>query len=448
MIAGSGLMRRRRFLLTGAGAAGALMLPGKAPAQGGTKPFSGVTLNVSCWSYAYPRYLADYLPEFEAATGAKVNYDTPSFPVYNQRADVELSTGGSAYDVLNVTFIYSGRWIGAGWFTPLDDFLNEPNKTPSDWSPDDFLPGTTATLKDKQGRLYGIPWVADIFMAGCGRWDLFEKAGKKMPDTFDDVMDAMKTVERPAGIASYICDNHYGWTFIPWLNGFGGKVFREPPDDLTPVLDSPEATAAAEFYANLLYAYGPDGIVQLNYEQVPAMLKAGRANYSTENQAFLVQMAEKDSRVAQTCNFSMFPQGPKGRFPGVATHGWGIPTGAKNKDASWQFIVWAMSKAMIRRMVYERGFSSITRRSLIETPEFEKKLAINGHDVAKIYLDTIALAAQGYMKYRTVPVYPQLDKQIDIAISAIASGQMPAKQAMAQAQQNSLAELKRAGVKL
>jgi hypothetical protein len=38
--------------------------------------------------------------------GAKVNYEMPSFPIYNQRTDVELSTGGSSYDVLNVTFIY------------------------------------------------------------------------------------------------------------------------------------------------------------------------------------------------------------------------------------------------------------------------------------------------------------------------------------------------------
>ena len=441
-------MRRRTFLATGAGTAGALLLPGKAPAQGGKKPLSGITLNIACWSYLYSRSIADYLPEFEEATGAKVNYDTPSFPIYNQRADIELSTGGSAYDVLNITFIYIGRWIGAGWFTPLDDFLKDPNKTPTDWGGDDFLPGTTAILKDKQGRLYGIPWVADIFMAGCGRYDLFEKAGIKMPDTFDEVAAAMKAVARPDGIASYVCDNHYGWTFIPWLQGFGGKVFRNPPDDLTPVLDSPEVAAAAEFYASLLHTYGPDGVVQLSYEQVPAMLKAGRANYSTENQAFLVRMAEKDSKVAETCNFSMFPQGPKGRFPGIATHGWGIPTGAKHKEAAWQFILWAMSKPMIRRMVFDRGFSSVTRRSIIESPDFKKKLDLNGHDVSKIYLDTIALGEKGYMKYRTVPVYPQVDKQIDIAISAIASGQLSAKQAMAQAQQNSLAELKRAGVKL
>jgi multiple sugar transport system substrate-binding protein len=441
-------MRRRHFLATGAAAAGSLLLPGKAPAQGGAKPLSGTTLNVACWSYSYPNALADYIPEFEAATGAKVNYQTASFPIYNQRVDVELSTGGSAYDVLNITFIYIGRWIGAGWFTPLDDFLHDPHKTPADWGADDFLPGTTAALKDKAGHLYGIPWVADIFMAGAARYDLIEKAGRKMPDSFDEVRELMKAIGRPDGIPAYIAENHYGWTFIPWLQGFGGNVFRDAPDDLTPVLDTPEAVAAAEFYAELLHRYGPDGVVSFSYEQLPTTLKAGRAIYATCNEAFLVQMAAKDSKTAATCNFSMFPKGPKGRFPGVATHGWGIPTGSRNKDAAWQFILWAMSKAMIRRMVDDRGFNSITRRSLIESSDFKKKLQINGHDVAGIYLDTIALGAQGYMKYRTVPVYPQVDKQIDIAISSIASGQMSAREAMHRAQQNSLAELKRAGVRL
>ncbi|MBV8332770.1 MAG: hypothetical protein JO192_08565 [Candidatus Eremiobacteraeota bacterium] len=45
-------------------------------------------------------------------------------------------------------------------------------------------------------------------------------------------------------------------------------------------------------------------------------------------------------------------------------------------------------------------------------------------------------------------LYSQVDKQIDIAIQNIASGQMAAKEAMRQAQQNSLAELQRAGFKL
>ena len=440
--------RRRQLLQAGAAAAGALILPGRAPAQGGAKPLSGTTLNIACWSSPYAKLLTEYVPQFEAATGAKVNYETPSFPIYNQRTDIELSTGGSAYDVLNVTFIYIGRWIGAGWFIPLDPYLNDPQRTPADWQPGDFLPGATAAFKDPSGKLYAIPWTADIYMAGAGRFDLFEKAGKAMPDTFDEVVGTMKAVHMKDGVPAFLTENHYGWSFIPWLQGFGGNVFRDPPEDPMPVLDTPEAIAGADFFAKLVHDFGPDGAISYTYDQVVATLKAGRANYSPNGQIFVLQMGAKDSKVANTCNFSMCPAGPQGRFPGVATHGWGIPTGSKNKDAAWQFITWAMSKPVIQRMVAERGYSSITRRSLIDSPEFKGKLTINGHDIVKIYLDTIALGERGYMKYRTIYVYPQVDKQIDIAIQNIASGQMSAKEAMQQAQQNSLAELKRAGIKL
>ena len=99
---------RRRLLGTSAALGGAaLVLPGKAPVYAQSKPLAGTTLNVSCWSAPYPKWLAEYVPEFEELTGAQVNYDTPAFPVYNQRIDLELSTKGSAYDVLNITFIYS-----------------------------------------------------------------------------------------------------------------------------------------------------------------------------------------------------------------------------------------------------------------------------------------------------------------------------------------------------
>lgn len=81
--------RRRQFLQAGAAAIGGLVLPGRAPAQGGAKPLSGTTLNIACFNAPYAKLLADYVPQFEAATGARVNYGTPSFPIYNQRTDVD-----------------------------------------------------------------------------------------------------------------------------------------------------------------------------------------------------------------------------------------------------------------------------------------------------------------------------------------------------------------------
>jgi multiple sugar transport system substrate-binding protein len=121
----------RRSLLAGAVATtGLLVIPGRAPAHGGRKKLDGVTLHVTCFSHTYSEFLRSYLPEFEEATGAKIVYDTPAFPIYNQRMDIELSTKSAAHDVINVTFIYSGRWVGAGWTTPLDEFIKDPKNPP------------------------------------------------------------------------------------------------------------------------------------------------------------------------------------------------------------------------------------------------------------------------------------------------------------------------------
>lgn len=439
----------RRKAMQGAaaiGAAAAVSL--KAPAVlAQAKPFAGTTLNVSCWSAPYPKFLADYLPEFTEATGIKVNYDTPGFPVYNQRVDLELSTKGSAYDVLNITFIYTSRWIGAGWFTPIDDYLKDPNKTPADFDFADFHPGALAPLRDKKGANYGVPWLTDVLMGGCSRFDLIKQAGLGMPDTFDEMEKMVAAVHNKDGVPGYLTDNHWGWTFIPYLQGFGGNVFRNPPDDLMPTLDTPEAAGAAEFFAKIVKSYGPEGAIGYNYDQAVAALVAGKANYSTNNHVFLALMGAKDSKVPTTCNFSLMPKGPKGRFPGIATHGWGIPVGSKNKDAAWHFITWAMSKKLLLRMVEEKQLGSIMRKSVIESPLYRQKMVVNGVDTGQIFLDTLKFAEQGHMKYRTIHVYPQVNAQINQAISKIASGEMGAKEAMALAQQNSIADLKKSGIR-
>lgn len=443
----------RRHVLAGASAlAGGLLLPGTAPAQGGGKPFAGVTLNVSLFNAPFARILTKWLPEFEAQTGARVVFDTPSFPVYNQRADLELSTGGAAYDVLNITFIYSSRWISAGWFTPLDEFIRDPNKTAPDWGVDDFLPGLRAVETDKAGRLYGIPWTVDTFVSGAARFDLFQAAGLALPDTTDALLSALTTLKAAHGkdkIAGFITDNHYGWTFVPFLQAFGGQVFRGPPDDLTPVFSSPEGVAAAEYFARLLKEFGPNGVLSYTEDQVVQSLQNGRSNYTALGQTYLSQLGGAASKTASSAAYGPVVKGPAGRFPGVATHALGIPAASKNKDAAWAFIQWALSKKNTRRAIVEERYASPTRRSDFDSPDFKEITRLNGYDLADIIASSVELAArQGHMAYRTVPVYPQVDQQFNKAIANIVSGQLSAKQALEQAQANSITELKRAGVAL
>jgi multiple sugar transport system substrate-binding protein len=108
-----------------------------------------------------------------------------------------------------------------------------------------------------------------------------------------------------------------------------------------------------------------------------------------------------------------------------------------------------MSKSMMMRAVTEKGYSSPSRRSVIESPEFKKRLMLNGNDVAEIYLKTIELVGKSnYMDYRIVSVFPQVDTLIGQAMERIVSKQMSAAESMKQAQSSAIANLKRAGIRL
>lgn len=441
---------QRRDLLKAMAAFGVYaMVPGFARGANGAKKYDGVTLNVSTFSSAYPTLLRQWLPEFEALTGAKVNFDTPAFPVYNQRADLELSTKGSAYDVVNVTFIYTSRWINSGWLTPLDEFIANPNLTSAEWDVHDFLQGGLQPETGRDGKLYGIPWVVEGMLSGSSRFDLVTEAGLVFPDTTDDLIKVLQTVNKKERVSGYVTDSHYGWTFIPYLQAFGGNVFRNAPDDLFPTLDTPEAVAAADYFARLVRDYGPNGGLTYTADQSTQALKQGRVNFSDSTQAYFAQLGDPaSSRTLKTVNFGQMVQGPAGRFPGMAVHALGIPTGSKNKDAAWAFIQWALSKQTTQRAVVA-GYGSPTRRSDIDSTAFRSKQIINGVDLADLSLKAVDRAAQGgYMKYRTVDVYPQVDQQLNKAIALIVSGQLSAQQAMQQAQAASIADLKRAGVKI
>jgi multiple sugar transport system substrate-binding protein len=444
-------MNRRRFLhLTGAGlAVGAVA--GRPPAVlGQAKEFKGVTLSGACFQHAYTNVLKELLPDFEAKTGMKVDLQTPAFPVYNQRAELELSTRGSAWDFLNITFIYSGRWVGAGWMTSLEEFVRDRNATPPDWDADDFVSGAQTSLTDAKGTRYGFAWEAGAMILAASRADLIEKAGMKLPETFEELGKVCAAVDGKDGVKAFGNDNLHHWHWPPYLMGFGGKVFVDPPGNLTPALDSTTAVESAEFYASLLRQYSLEGTLSHTMDQTARLQRNGKVNIRTQAIAWLVPLANaQDSTVKSTVRFGSMPRGPAGAFPGSVSHGFGIPVGARQKRAAWEFITWALSKEMVRRAALEKGYIAVCRRSVINDPAYRKSMTFNGQDVGALYLRVLEEAGrQGYMRYRVVPVFPQVGDKINKAIERIATRQQPAKEAMAQAQREAVLEIKKAGIKI
>ena len=438
-------LSRRALFLGSAGAAALLRAPallGQAKSK-----YAGETVRGAAFSLPFHQYLKDYFPEFEDKTGIKVAFDIQAFPVYNQRMDLELSTRGSTYDVIIVTFIYQNRWIGAGWVSNLDEFTTDGNATPGDWGAADFVPGVQASMRDAKGHTYGYGVEAGAMILTAARGDLIEKAGLKLPTTFDEVIKVCEAVHDKEGVAAWTADKLHHWNWIPYLMGMGGSVFKEPPQNLTPTLDTPIAAKAAQWYADLLTRFGPQGVLSYTDDQAMQSQLSGRANMRSQAITWGLPPAKNpDSTVKHTVRYGPIPAGPKGAFPGVACHGFGIPAGSKKKGAAWEFIKWALSKEMLTRLVKEHGYPSVCRRSVIDSPAFHEALTLNGQDVAALYLETLERVGQGgYMKYRTVPVYPQVGDKINRAIEAIATKQLDAAGALKQAQAQAIDDIKKAG---
>ena len=85
----------------------------------------------------------------------------------------------------------------------------------------------------------------------------------------------------------------------------------------------------------------------------------------------------------------------------------------------------------------EARLSRASAASVIDSRRVPRSADINGQDVAALYQETLDGGKGGYMKYRTVPVYPQVGDKINRAIepSRRSSSMRPSalKQAQTQA---------------
>jgi multiple sugar transport system substrate-binding protein len=445
----SAAVSRRMLLQAGAATIGAAALPMPVIAQ--TKPFAGVTLRGASFQHRFFTLLQNYIPEFEAQTGMKVDLQLSAFPVYNQQANLELSSGGSAFDFVNVTFILAARWVAAGLLANLDEFTGDPNLTPAEWKPKDFVEGAQVPYRDAKGATYGYSWEGGAMVMGLSRMDLMEKRGLKIPKTFaelEQVCAAMNGVENVTGIVSF---QLHHWCLPPYIQGFGGNIFRNPPTDIMPALNSPQAVQAIEFYANLLKNYAPKGVLTYTEDQARQALLTGRSNIFIHSSAWITPiLMSGDSKVKDTSRVVRMPAGPVRDFPAANSQGLGIPKNAKNKKAAWEFIKWALSPEISMRLVKEHGHSSVCRKSVIESEEYRRLNTVNGQDLGALYLEVLGLPARGenYMAYRTVKEFPIVGDVLNKAFEQVATGQLPAQAAMNAAQEQAIANMRRAGTAL
>ncbi|WP_426435347.1 ABC transporter substrate-binding protein [Bradyrhizobium genosp. P] len=436
---------RRTLLQAGAAALGAAAFPAPSIAQ--AKPFAGVTLHGASFQHHFFTLLQNYIPEFEQQTGMKVDLELSAFPVYNQQANLELSSGGSAYDFVNVTFILAARWVAAGLLSNLDEFTDDPNLTPAEWNPKDFVDGAQVPYRDAKGGTYGYSWEGGAMLMGLSRMDLMEKKGLKIPATFAELQQVVSEINGTDGVNGIVSFQLHHWCLPPYIQGFGGNIFKNPPSDIMPTLNTPETIQGIEYYAGLLKS-APRGVLTYTEDQARQSLLTGRSNVFIHSSSWVTPiLLSEESKVKDTSRIVRMPAGPVHDHPASNSQGLGIPKNAKNKKAAWEFIKWALGPDISMRMVKEHGHSSICRRSIITSDTYRKLNTVNGQDLGALYLDVLELPAKGdnYMAYRTVKEFPIVGDVLNKAFEQVATGQLPVRDAMNAAQDQAVANMRRAG---
>ena len=124
-------------------------------------------------------------------------------------------------------------------------------------------------------------------------------------------------------------------------------------------------------------------------------------------------------------------------------HGLTIPVGSKNKDGAWDFIKWALSKETQLKNGLMNNETALTRKSVIEDPQYQEKFNYDNGGYLKALAQTFDSLKPFY--WPIVPEWREAEDGISVALSEILTGGSDAKTALTKANQQAYEIFKRAG---
>lgn len=302
---------------------------------------------------------------FTQATGAKVEIDGYGYDALHEKQLLACSQNDGAYDVLLIDGIWIGEFAEAGCLDSVEEKLAE-NADVFAW--DDFTPAG-AGQASWEGQRMCLP-VGTYYELMYYRTDLFEKAGIKVPETFDELKEAAATFTNNPdfpGVFGYAMNNKRGAAagqqWFEWIYSAGGKPWvsnevgsQEPYKDQTPTLNSQESIDLVQFFRDMV-AYGPPGVEAFAWDERATAFAAGKLAMIND-WSVRAQIANdpQQSQIAGKFKAALMPHKAGGKTVSPVG-GWiaCVNTHGAQKDAAWDYLKWFASKEIHREFVLEGG---------------------------------------------------------------------------------------------
>jgi multiple sugar transport system substrate-binding protein len=354
----------------------------------------GVTLHVAVVKHTFTDSLIPLIPVFEELTGITVLYDMLPQAEYWPKLAVDLSSGAGLIDVYMTGPEYVWVYAPPGWIEPLDDYINNPELTDTEWyNPGDFYEAAwNANRWDGEtlghggygkGPVYAIPVTYEI-MSLAYNPQMLADAGIEVdegwPHTWDDVYEAAAATAKDTdgdgkndqfGIVSR---GHRAWPsmFGGYSNIFYSYGALDFDENMMPAVDSPEGIAATQMWVDIIQAGGPPDITDWQWYQVSQGFAAGNAAMVIDCDWFAAATYEQPdiSQVAGELAYAVTPPGPDGeQVQDIWFWSLGMNPASYKKDAAWLFMEWATSEPVMRRATINYNNWNPPRESVWNDPD-------------------------------------------------------------------------------
>jgi multiple sugar transport system substrate-binding protein len=325
-----------------AGAAGAWTLEEAAA------PYAGTVVDVVFLDRPGYNAAIQMLPEFEAATGIKLNITT--MPYENALGEqVRDFVAGGEFDIALIDLVWIGNFAENGWIVPIDEFTANPDLADPELDIDDFFPLVLNAFGGWNGVTYGLPfdnYSGLMFYNAC----MLKEAGFDAPPaTWEELKDVYGPALTKDGKYAFALQSKRNETqsadsFARMLWPFGGSFLNA---EFRSNLNSAESQAGLQFRQDLMQ-YMPEGIVAFDHTETVNALAQGDVAMITEWSAFYSTLASPETSTLGDClAIAPEPSGPAGRKPALGGFSLAVATQADEAEraAGWLFIQWVTSKA-------------------------------------------------------------------------------------------------------
>lgn len=328
------------------------------------KPQKASELNLLMEDVPETHIIAKLLPEFEKATGIKVNFEIVQYGDMHSKLITQFMSDKSMYDVIEVDNYWAGEFPAAKWLYPLDEFVKRDKFDVSVYVPQMLDMVGYYPVSGANRSLYMLP-MYNYTMALIYRTDLMNDGGlqKKFKAQFGVDMTVPKTLEEytrlcifmqnNAGVAGSAMQAGRGDPIVmEWTNylfGLGGAYYD---DNWVPRINDEKSVKAVELYRENLLKGAPKGAASYNLDDSMRMMSSGGAFSMISYNWMLAQLNDPEkSKVVGKVNIAPMP----GERSLAGGWGWAIANNTPYKEDAWAFIKWAESLDVAKRRALAGG---------------------------------------------------------------------------------------------